>query len=75
MSTLIQFFTSLGGLIGSLVDYVVNFFKDLVWLVRSLAWAAASAFNAITWIPEFLQTYIILLISIIILYKVLGREG
>lgn len=75
MSHVINFFSGIAELVSSIVGYVVNFFKELVWLVDTLVWSVGAALSAISWIPGEYVIFFMGVLTVIICYKILGREG
>lgn len=75
MQAIVNFFEGIGDVILALVEFVVSFFSDLVWIIQTLAWAVASIPSWLVWLPSEVYAIIFLMISIVVIYKVTGREG
>lgn len=75
MNALIAFFEGIGTAITNVIDFLVSLVMDLVWLVQTLAWAMAQVPLMIAWLPTKIHALILTLFGIVMLYKLIGREG
>lgn len=75
LDAIIKFFNGIGNAITSVIDFVISFFTDFLSLLKLLAVVPKYVASSLRWIPDQLLAMAILLISIVILYKILGREG
>lgn len=75
MDAIIKFFTGIGNAITSIIDFVISFFGDFLSLLQLLAIVPQYVIDSFRWIPGELLVMAGLIISIVILYKILGREG
>ena len=75
MDAIINFFEGLGDILLSLVDFVVSFFSDLVWIIQTLTWAMSQIPSLLSWIPEEILVIILGTLSVVVIYKIMGREG
>lgn len=75
MDAIIKFFTGIGDAITSIIDFVISFFSDFLTFLQLLAKVPQYVLDSLRWLPPQFLTMITLLISIVILYKILGREG
>lgn len=75
MGAILDFFTSLGNVITSLIEFVVKFFKDLFYVIGLLANMLASLPAMIGWLPSACISLVITAFSIVVIYKIMGREG
>lgn len=58
-----------------ILEFCGDFINDLVWTVELLGKAILNVPNYISWLPEPLIAIVMGCFSIVIIYKVLGREG
>lgn len=75
MSTLIEFFKGLGDAIVSVFDFVISFFGDIAYLVKLTGEFVLKIPQYLSFIPAEVLAIITVIFSIVVLYKVLGREG
>lgn len=75
MDAIITFFQSIGNAITGLIDFLVSLIQDLVWLVQTLAWAMMQVPRLVAWLPTQIHALIITLFGVVMLYKLIGREG
>lgn len=55
-------------------DFVINFFKEIVYVIELLGSVIANMPSYLTWLPATVTTLIITGITIIVIYKVVGRS-
>lgn len=75
MSALIEFFRGIGSAIVTVIQFVINLFKDLVYMIELLVTVVLNIPNYFSWLPSELITLFIVIISVVVMYKILGREG
>lgn len=75
MDALISFFTGIGDVIVSGFNFILSFVEDLVWIVQTLFWAIAQANLMLLWLPTKIMALVAVLLSVVMLYKIMGREG
>lgn len=75
MNAILNFFEGIGNVILAVIEFVISFFGDLVWIVRTLLWALGQIPSLIIWIPGPIQSVILVGFSVVIIYKIMGREG
>lgn len=56
-------------------DFVVGFVEDIIYVVKITAEAVASIPNYLTFLPGSVGALIITIMAIVVIYKILGREG
>lgn len=56
-------------------DFVLKMFEDLVYIVQITGQALASVPKLFSFLPTPLLVIIIAIISVVVVYKVMGREG
>lgn len=75
MQALINFFTSLGNVVVSLVEFVIKFIKDLFYIIGLLGNLIVSLPSMIGWLPSACISLTVTAFSIVVIYKIMGREG
>lgn len=75
MQALINFFTSLGNVIVSLVEFVIKFVQDLFYVIGLLGNLIISLPAMIGWLPSACISLTVTAFSIVVIYKIMGREG
>lgn len=68
-----NFFSSIAGFISSIVGYVVSFFQMLIDLLLSMVRAVAWLFACIAYLPPFLTAFIVVPISLAIIFQVMNK--
>lgn len=75
MDAIVSFFTGLGNAIVSAFDFVISFFADLVYVIQLLGKVVLSIPGYFSWLPGSVSALLITLFAIVVIYKILGREG
>ena len=75
MSAIIDFFTSLGDVISGAVDFLISTMKAIVFIVKSTGAVLASIPSYFSWLPSELLTILLSIFAVVVIYKILGREG
>ena len=75
MNAILDVFASIGDFIASAIDFLVSFFKDLIFAIQLIAKFISQISSYFSWLPAEILTLIIALFAIIAIYKILGREG
>lgn len=75
MQAFFEFFDGIAKSITSVIDFVIAFFRDFISLLKILAAIPQYLVVMFQWIPGELFVLLTVLISAVILYKILGREG
>lgn len=75
LETIKNFFLGLTNVITSLIDFVVGFVEDIVFVVKLCASFVAKIPQLFSWLPSGVLAMIVLTFSVVVIYKVMGREG
>ncbi|MBQ4560183.1 MAG: hypothetical protein IJA54_07690 [Tyzzerella sp.] len=76
LQTLVDFFKSIGNVIMSLVDFVISLIQDIVFVVKICgAFVLKLPDLFVGWLPSTVVVLIIGAFSVVVIYKILGREG
>lgn len=74
MQAIINIFTSLFDIIKTVVHFVVQFFQDIVYIIKTLGQFIIKAPLLFGFLPPAVLAIFIVGISVIIIYKVVGRD-
>lgn len=75
LETIKNFFLGLSNVITSLIDFVVGFVEDIVYVVKLCASFVAKIPSLFSWLPSGVLAMIVLTFSVVVIYKIMGREG
>lgn len=75
LSAIIDFFTGIADAVTALIDFVFSIISDLVYMVQLTGKFILQIPVYFSWLPGELLALVVLIFSIVVLYKVLGREG
>lgn len=70
-----DFFLSLGDIIKSLVDFVIGLIEDIVSVVKLVGKFVIKIPDFFSWLPGPVVALIVAAFSVVVIYKILGREG
>ena len=68
-------FSTIGEYISTAWTFLVDFFKDTFDMIKLVGETVAKLPQYFTWLPEELLTILLVLFGVVVLYKILGREG
>lgn len=75
MQAIIDFFNTVGSVISTVINFVVKMFSDLVMMLQLLAKFIVNIPSYFGWLPASVVAVIVTIFSIVVIYKILGREG
>ena len=75
MNAILEFLKGIGNAIIAVIDFVMGLFEDLVYMIKLLGQVVLNIPSYFAWLPGELLALIIVIISIVVIYKILGREG
>lgn len=75
MLGLLDFLSGIADGIVAVFDFIISFFKDFMQFLQLLATMPAKLALWLSWIPGEIFALLAVLFGIVILYKILGREG
>lgn len=75
MNALLDFLKGIGNAIVSVIDFVMGLFEDLVYMIKLLGQVVLNIPYYFSWLPPQILALVVLIISIVVIYKILGREG
>lgn len=75
MQAIIDFLVSIGKIILGLVDFVYGLICDMVYVVQLTTRAVAAIPALFAILPGACVTLIVAIFAVVVIYKILGREG
>lgn len=75
MNALINFFTGLVEVIKTVIDFLIGFIEDLVELVVLVGQAALEIPKLFGMLPPPIIAALTIGLSVVVIFKILGREG
>lgn len=75
MDALISFFTGIGEVIVTVIDFVIGLFEDLIYVIQLTGKFLGQIPSFFSWLPAELLTILVTIFAIVVIYKVMGREG
>lgn len=75
MDALLEFFRGIGTAITSIFDFVIGLFQDLIYMIKLLGQVVFNIPSYFSWLPAGVLSLIVVVIGIVVIYKILGREG
>lgn len=75
MSAIITFFEGFVDVISGAVDFLVGFVEDIVYIVKITGEFVLEIPNYLSWLPAPVLAIVIVVFGIVVIYKVMGREG
>lgn len=75
MQAIIDFFKSFAEIVSSLVDFVIGIVQDLLYVIQLLGSLIVKIPQMIGWLPSACITLVVTLFAVVLIYKILGREG
>lgn len=75
MGALFDILSSIGNLIMSVVNFVISTIMDLLYIVQMLTGIMSNMPAYFGWLPSAVVTLLLSIISIAIIYKIIGRDG
>lgn len=70
-----QFFGEISGSVAAFGRFIVSFFRDTIQFVKLLAKIPGILASIFDWMPPEIWAPLAVLFSVVIVYKILGREG
>lgn len=75
MATIKEYLISIGEFFSSIYDFILDIFRDIDYLVDLTGEFVKNIPNYFGWLPAPVLAVIVTIFTIVVLYKVLGREG
>lgn len=74
MQAILDMFTGFFDVIGKIIDFVVDFFMDLVFVITTLGQFIIEIPGYFVWLPAEIIALIVTIFSIVVIYMILGRK-
>lgn len=74
MTFIMDILGTIGEVIVGIIDFVVSFFTDLVYIVQLIGAILSQIPSFFSWLPSELMTIMILAITVAAIYKIAGRD-
>lgn len=75
MDAILGFFKGIGDAIISVFDFVISFFGDVVYIVQLTGKFLVQIPTYFSWLPAPLLGIVVAVFGIVVIYKIMGREG
>lgn len=75
LSTLKDYIVGIGELFTSLYHFVLDFFSDVVYVIKLTAQFVVKIPTYFSWLPAPVLALVVSIFAVVVIYKVLGREG
>lgn len=75
LTTIKEFLNSIANIFLSLWDFVIDFFEDIAYVVKLVTSFVVGIPTYFSWLPAELLALIVAIFGVVVIYKVLGREG
>ena len=75
MKAIADFLQAIGNGIVAAIDFVVGFFQDLVYIIQLTGKVLSQIPSYFSWLPAELLAIILSIFAVVVIYKILGREG
>lgn len=74
MSAIIDWFVGLGDFFNSVIDFVVGFFEDLVYVIKLLGEFILQIPGYFAWMPPAILALLMTIFGIVVVYMILNRK-
>lgn len=75
MQEILNFFKGIGDAIVAAFDFLISFFGDLVYIVQLTGKFLLQIPSYFSWLPGELLAILGIIFAIVVIYKIMGREG
>lgn len=75
MKDILEFFKGIATAITTLIDFVIDMISDLVYVVGLLGEFVVQIPSYFSWLPGAAVALIVTIFAIVVIYKIIGREG
>lgn len=75
MTAIVDFIKGISDAVVSVFNFVLDFFADIAYVVKLTAEFVSKIPDYIAWLPAPVVAMIISIFAVVVIYKVLGREG
>lgn len=75
MQAIIDFLAGIWNVVTSLIDFVIGIVEDLVYVIQLTGTFLLQIPVYFAWLPSAYITLIVTIFGVVVIYKILGREG
>lgn len=75
MKDIIEFLKGIGNAISSLIDFLISFVQDIVYIIQLTGKFVVNIPSYFSWLPSAAVALIVSIFGIVVIYKIMGREG
>lgn len=75
MKAIIDTLNGFFGLVESIINFVINTILDIFYMVQLLSNVVTNLGSYFGWLPSAIVSSLLVIISIVVVYKIIGREG
>lgn len=75
MDAIIKFFTGIGDLFVGAFEFLIGICADIVYIAKLTARAVAAIPSFFAWLPAPVVALLGTIFAVVVVYKILGREG
>lgn len=75
LKTIADFFLGIVDVITSLIDFVVGLIQDIAYVVKLTGSFVIKIPLYFGWLPSSVVAIVVTIFAIVVIYKILGREG
>lgn len=74
MQAIIDFLNQIVDAVNAVIDFVVKFVQDVIYVVKLVGAFILDIPNFFGWLPASLLSILVLVFSVVAIYKILGRS-
>lgn len=74
MGAIVDFISGIGNGIKAIVDFAINFFEDIAYIIKLTAEFVVKIPEYLSFLPAPVLAVFVSIFSVVVIYKVLGRE-
>lgn len=75
MGAIITFFEGIVDAITGAIDFLIGFIEDIVYIVKITGEFVLEIPSYLGWLPAPVLAIVIVVFGVVVIYKVMGREG
>lgn len=75
MGAIYDFFQMIWNVLSSVIDWFIQLLEDLFYMIKLLVQFLVNIPSYFSWLPSGVITIIVTIFGIVVIYKILGREG
>lgn len=75
MNAIFDFFTGIGETLIAVLEFIIDFFRDIAYIVKLTGEFVLNIPTYFQWLPAPALALIVTIFGVVVIYKVMGREG